>query len=288
MTGEVAGIPVECPKCRNGLPADARYCRRCGGAQGGDPVTRAARSAGRVHRRLLARAGGPLFGIEPVLWLFAVLGGLGMAGVRHFDNLVSAEALGYAIGGTLVLLLLAGLSARVAWALSGRSQTAGIFVGMAVIFFVTFGVIANAVNPPAPREKTPFASAAASPVPFRLAPPPPAPAPALQPSRPPIHPLPATAVAQLAVQWRYSGRKLECVVTNHSTWQVEDLQMEVVVWANRRTVETFRTSIVAIIPSGEVGTLEVPLDLALQPRQAFDCRVLSARGFEAALIHRAE
>jgi hypothetical protein len=220
---------------------------------------------------MLARAGGPVFGIEPVLWLFAALGGLAMAGVRNFGNLFSAYAAGYAVGGALTLLLVGGVVARIGWIVSRRSQTVGILSGMAVIFFVTFGVIANAVNPPAAPARKPAA------LDF--------PQPLVRPPGPPIRPLPATAVGQLSVQWRYSGGRIDCIITNRSAWQVEDLQMEVIVWANRRTVRSHRCPVASIIPAGEVATIELPLDLELEPRQSIDCRVVSATGFEAPQQH---
>ena len=94
-----------------------------------------------------------------------------------------------------------------------------------------------------------------------------------------IRPLPAGAVGQLDVQWRYSAGKMDCVITNRSGWRVEELQMEVRVWANRRVVRSHGCPIVATIPPGGVASVELPLQLQIQPRQSFECRVLAAQGF---------
>ena len=267
MTTEVTGIPVECPRCRNGLPGDARFCRRCGHAQGGDPFTRAARGVKRAGRRFATGTHGPVLGVDPVLWLFAALGGVATSVVRNFGDLASARTVGYAVGSTLVLLVCGAVVGRVAWFLSRKSNTLALLSGMAAIFFVVLGVIASVVNPPraatAARSdrnwaETSTAGAAHTGLPVRL--------------------LPAAAVQQIPVSWRVSGRRVECIISNQSPWQLEELQVQAIVVANRRVVQTRSYPFTTRIAVGGTTTLELPIDLDPQARQSVHCQVVSARG----------
>ena len=70
MGTDQSGEVVACPRCRNDLPVTATFCRRCGRAQGRDPVTRAVRTGLRAARRKPDRA---LFGVALFFGLAAML-----------------------------------------------------------------------------------------------------------------------------------------------------------------------------------------------------------------------
>ena len=273
MALDVAGIPVECPRCRNGLPGDARFCRRCGHAQGADPFTRAARGARRAGRRFAYVTHGQVLGADPVLWLFAALGGIAMSVVHNFNNLASSRSVGYSIGATLGLLLCGAVVARVGWHLSGRSQTVSLLGGMAAILFVALGVIAGAANDgratiTGPKDDQWLVSN--GPAGTRRA----------AQAGLPLRSLPAAALGQLPVSWRISGRRLECIVSNQSPWQVEELNVQVIVVANRRVVQTRTFPFKAAIAAGRTTTFALPLQLDSDTRQSVHCQVISAMGFE--------
>jgi len=279
MIADGPTVIVQCAKCRHDLPAGVSFCRVCGRAQGPDPVTRSVRGAARRVRRLQAR--GLLFGVEPVLWLFAALGGIAISVTRNAGNVISLPGFLQAVALTMVLLLCAAGVARLAWSISGLSQTAGLISGMAVTFVVPIVVIAVTLNQPRAFAGIGGSSAAQG---IQIIPS--APVLPLPPAQnlPSPQPAPPQILRQLPVRWRQSGRRIDCTISNESDWHVEEVGVQVTLWADQRPLRNETCRLPARMAPGGKVTLDLPVlvQFPTPPGQTWECRVVTAWGVDPA------